>query len=42
MHYTSVLFKQAQDNADTRWTLYQYLAARPANRAVEAPTETKP
>ena len=38
----SALFKQAQDDADTRWALYQYLAARPANRAVEAPTETKP
>ncbi len=36
------LFKQAQNDADTRWALYQYLAARPANRAVATPTETKP
>ena len=38
----SALFKQAQTDADTRWTLYQYLAARPANRADKTPTETTP
>ena len=38
----SALFKQAQDDADTRWALYQYLAARPPTRAVETPAETKP
>src|SRR5688572_19177006 len=26
-----VIFKEAQDDVDTRWALYQYLAARPAN-----------
>jgi pyruvate-ferredoxin/flavodoxin oxidoreductase len=36
------LFKQAQDDADTRWALYQYLAARPAHHAVETPTKIKP
>ena len=38
----NVLFKQAQEDADTRWALYQYLAARPASRIVGAPTEAKP
>jgi pyruvate-ferredoxin/flavodoxin oxidoreductase len=38
----NALFKQAQDDADTRWALYQYLAARPANRTDKLPTENKP
>ena len=38
----SALFKQAQEDADTRWALYQYLAARPPTRAVETAAETKP
>ena len=38
----STLFKQAQEDADTRWALYQYLAARPPTRAVETAAETKP
>jgi pyruvate-ferredoxin/flavodoxin oxidoreductase len=36
------LFKQAQDDVDTRWALYQYLAARPANRAGQSPAGTNP
>ena len=38
----SALFKQAQEDADTRWALYQYLAARPPTRTVETAAETKP
>ncbi len=36
------LFQQAQDDADTRLALYQYLAAQPARHAAATPVETKP
>jgi len=37
----SALFKQAQTDADTRWALYQYLAARPAGRSAESSSKPK-
>ncbi|MGB8168547.1 MAG: pyruvate:ferredoxin (flavodoxin) oxidoreductase [Chthoniobacteraceae bacterium] len=36
------LFELAQQDADTRWALYQYLAARPGLSARELPAENKP
>ncbi len=37
-----LLFQEAQQDADARWALYQYLAARPGTRAAGTPAEHKP
>lgn len=36
------LFKQAQEDANARWALYQYLAARPIAGGAQTPTPDKP